>query len=375
MEVIVLAGGFGTRLKHIVPDVPKPMAPVCGRPFLRYILDDLQRKGVERIILATGYKGEMIQDFFGRSYRGMELVYSQEDTPLGTGGALKRALRFCYGERVMVVNGDTYFDVDFAAMEKSAQPGCFVLAAKRMRNFDRYGTLELNGMQVTSFREKAPCREGLINGGIYLLERTALEGVLQDCFSFETEILEPITAQGRVYAFESDGLFIDIGIPEDYEQAQTLLAQLAPVHKAVFFDRDGTINRDIHYLHRTEDLQFLNGIPQFIHKWNAWGYKVIVATNQAGIARGYYTVEDMHSLHRFMNKQLAEYGAHIDAFYYCPHHPAFTGPCRCRKPEPGMLEDAIREFDLDPTQCIFFGDQPCDMESAKRAGIFFVQVR
>ena len=374
MEAIVLAGGFGTRLKHIVSDVPKPMAPVCGRPFLRYILDDLQEKGVERVILATGYKSEMIQDFFGRSYRGMELIYSREDTPLGTGGALKQALRLCHGERAVAVNGDTYFDVDFAAMERSAQPGRIVLAAKRMRNFDRYGTLELNGTRVTSFREKAPCREGLINGGIYLLERLVLEGVPRDCFSFETEILEPMAEQGRVHAFESDGLFIDIGIPEDYEQAQTLLARLAPVRKAVFFDRDGTINRDIHYLHRTEELEFLAGMPQFIRKWNDWGYKVIVATNQAGIARGYYTREDMRGLHRFMNAQLAEYGAHIDAFYYCPHHPEFTGPCRCRKPEPGMLEDAVREFDLDIAQCIFFGDQPCDRESARRAGIFFVQV-
>ena len=374
MEAIVLAGGFGTRLKHIVPDVPKPMAPVCGRPFLRYILDDLQGKGFERIILATGYKSEVIQSFFGRSYRGMELVYSQENAPLGTGGALKRALQLCHGERIAAVNGDTYFDVDLGAMERAAQPGCFVLAAKRMRNFDRYGTLELNGTQVTAFREKMPCKEGMINGGIYLLERTALEHIPQDCFSFETEVLEPMAAKGRVYAFESEGLFIDIGIPEDYEQAQILMMPLAQVRKAVFFDRDGTINRDIRYLHRPEDLQFLDGIPQFIRKWNDWGYKVIVATNQAGIARGYYTEEDMRSLHRFMNRQLAEYGAHLDAFYFCPHHPEFTGPCRCRKPEPGMLEDAVREFDLDPAQCIFFGDQPCDMESARRAGIFFVQV-
>ena len=116
-EAIVLAGGFGTRLAHIVSDVPKPMAPVCGRPFLRFILDDLQKKGVERIILATGYKRECIEEFFGTHYRGMEIVYSPEDTPLGTGGAIKRALSLCREDWVAVLNGDTYFDVDFSTLD------------------------------------------------------------------------------------------------------------------------------------------------------------------------------------------------------------------------------------------------------------------
>ena len=115
---------------------------------------------------------------------------------------------------------------------------------------------------------------------------------------------------------------------------------------------------------------FIDGMPEFIRKWNDWGYKVIVVTNQAGIARGYYAEEDMHILHRYMNKRLKECGAHIDAFYFCPHHPDITGPCYCRKPEPGMIEQAIREFDLDPEQCILFGDKEWDIEAAKRAKIY-----
>ena len=175
-------------------------------------------------------------------------------------------------------------------------------------------------------------------------------------------------------AVESEGYFIDIGIPEDYAAAQETMKERAPINKAAFFDRDGTINVDIHYLHRPEDLQFIAGMPEFIRKWNDWGYKVIVVTNQAGIARGYYGEKEMRALHRYMNERLAEYGAHIDAFYYCPHHPEITGPCHCRKPEPGMIEDAIREFDLDPAQCILFGDKLWDVEAGEKCGICSIQV-
>lgn len=367
MESIVLAGGFGTRLAHIVSDVPKPMAPVCGRPFLRFILDDLQKKGIDRVILAVGYKQEVIRDFFGNSYRGMELLYSPEDTPLFTGGAIKKALRMCREDRVFVVNGDTYFDVDLTEMSRIQAP--LVIAVKRLREFSRYGTVRVEDGQITGFAEKQPCAEGLINGGIYWMERGLLENIPEEKFSFEQQVLEAQYDRISMMAYESEGYFIDIGIPEDYALAQETLKALAPIQKAAFFDRDGTINVDVHYLHRPEDLVFIDGMPEFMKKWNDWGYKVIVVTNQAGIARGYYSEEDMRALHRYMNERLAEYGAHVDAFYHCPHHPDFTGPCHCRKPEPGMIEAAIREFDLDPAQCVLFGDKPWDVEAGKQCRI------
>ena len=373
-EAVILAGGFGTRLAHIVSDVPKPMAPVCGRPFLRFLLDDLQQKGFERVVLATGYKRECIEQFFGAHYRGMQIVYSPETSPLGTGGAVKQAMTHCSEDWVAVLNGDTYFNVDFDRLSDERRDGTVVLAAKRMTHFDRYGALQLEGNLVTAFREKAPCEEGLINGGVYLVQRELLSSVSEDAFSFETTILEPLAQRGKVTAVESAGYFIDIGVPEDYALAQETVKPLCAKNKAAFFDRDGTINVDVHYLHRPEELQFIDGMPEFIRKWNDWGYKVIVVTNQAGIARGYYTEAGMRSLHRYMNDRLAAYGAHIDAFYFCPHHPDFTGPCRCRKPEPGMIEDAIREFDLDPAQCILFGDKPWDVEAGQRCGVFSIQV-
>jgi D-glycero-D-manno-heptose 1,7-bisphosphate phosphatase len=142
------------------------------------------------------------------------------------------------------------------------------------------------------------------------------------------------------------------------------------VNKAAFFDRDGTINVDVGHLHRAEDLQFVPGMPERILRYNREGYKVIVVTNQAGIAKGLYTEEDMRNLHSEMNRQLMDgWGAHIDAFYFCPHHPDITGPCHCRKPEPGMIEQAIRDFDVDVSQSILYGDKPTDIEAGERCGI------
>lgn len=141
------------------------------------------------------------------------------------------------------------------------------------------------------------------------------------------------------------------------------------MNKAAFFDRDGTINVDVNYLYKKEDMKFIDGMPQFIKKWNDWGYKVIVVTNQAGIARGLYTQEDMNLLHEFMNEELKKYGAHIDAFYFCPHHPDFTGVCKCRKPATGMIEQAIKDFDIDVNQSILFGDKSWDVEAGEKCGI------
>ena len=141
------------------------------------------------------------------------------------------------------------------------------------------------------------------------------------------------------------------------------------MNKAAFFDRDGTINVEKNYLYKVEDFEFIEGIPELIKKYNDEGYIVIVVTNQAGIARGYYTEEDMNILHRYINEQLAKIGAHIDAFYFCPHHPDITGECNCRKPKTGMLEKAIKDWDIDVSQSILYGDKPWDIVAGKKCGI------
>lgn len=229
-EAIVLAGGMGTRLRAVVSDVPKPMAPVNGRPFLAYVLDDLVPQGIERVILAVGYKREVIVEYFGIEYRGMELLYSVEEEQLGTGGAIKQAFDLVVGETAFVLNGDTYFKVDFAELDAfhSAKEADMTLALKPMNDFDRYGTVVINeDDKILGFEEKQHREEGLINGGVYLFGKNIWVGPeLAEKFSFETEILEGLYATRTFCGMVSDTYFIDIGIPTDYERSQHDFATL-----------------------------------------------------------------------------------------------------------------------------------------------------
>lgn len=378
-EAVVLAGGFGTRLAHVVPDVCKPMAPVAGRPFLRYVMDQLAAAGFDRVVVADGYRREQIESCFGGGYRGMRVEYSPEDEPLLTGGAAKRALRLCEADWVFVLNGDTYLDVDFAAMEDVAwlvgKGTSAVVAVKRMRNFDRYGTVEVSDEgAILAFNEKRPRDEGLINAGVYLVRRDAL-GEMPEKFSLESDFFEDVVEQGCLAACECSGDFIDIGVPEDYERAQEMLAPLARSWRLAMFDRDGTVNVDVGHLHEPEKLEL---IPETIEVMRRYTddplWKVVVVTNQAGIAKGMYTENDMRALHRYMHGELEKLGVHVDAWYFCPHHPDFTGPCECRKPKPGMLFAAIEDFDARPDECVMFGDKESDMNAADATGVPFAFV-
>lgn len=223
MEAIVLAGGFGTRLSHIVKDVPKPMAQVAGRPFLEYILEHLAKNYVDKVVLATGYKHECISEHFKSTYKGMRLEYSVETEPLGTGGAIKKALACCAEEYVLVINGDTFFPVDLSALcdhavEKNAD---IVIAAKRLQKFDRYGSIVTDEEgKVVAFKEKEFSEEGIINGGIYVLKRERLPEVMNDKCSFERDVLESHLCELNIYAKTCEEYFIDIGIEQDYNIAQ-----------------------------------------------------------------------------------------------------------------------------------------------------------
>lgn len=229
-EAIVLAGGMGTRLRTVVSDVPKPMAPVNGRPFLAYVLDDLVTQGIERVILAVGYKREVIVEYFGIEYRGMELLYSVEEEPLGTGGAIKQAFDLVVGKNAFVLNGDTYFSVSLSDLDAfHEKKHCdMTLALKPMKDFDRYGTVVTDDSgKILGFEEKQHRVEGLINGGVYLFGKNIWIGPeLGEKFSFETEILEGLFATRTFCGMVSDTYFIDIGIPTDYERSQHDFASL-----------------------------------------------------------------------------------------------------------------------------------------------------
>lgn len=222
-EAIVLAGGLGTRLRSEVKDVPKPMAPVNEKPFLFYVLKYLVDQGVERIILSVGYLSESIVSYFGHAFGGAELVYIQEDTPLGTGGGVKLAVASVEQQEFLLVNGDTFFNADLNDLSEELTSRDFmaIISLKEMKNPDRYGTVTLKNGEVVEFKEKQKgLSGGLINAGVYALNKEVFNGFEKgQKFSLETAILEPLSKQGKLGGIVFDGYFIDIGIPEDYQKA------------------------------------------------------------------------------------------------------------------------------------------------------------
>ncbi|MCT7604564.1 nucleotidyltransferase family protein [Aliarcobacter butzleri] len=221
MEAIVLAGGLGTRLKSVVSNVPKPMAPIEDKPFLEYILKYLKKSGITRVILSVGYKSEIIEEYFGNNFEGIDLVYSVEKEPLGTGGAIKKAMSKVKSNQVYIINGDTFFDVNLKSLilEDNSK---IILSLKHMKNFDRYGCVEsdVNNL-VTAFTEKGYRESGNINGGIYLARKEIFNNYdLKEKFSFE-EFMQTNFAILNISVKVFDNYFIDIGIPEDYAKAQS----------------------------------------------------------------------------------------------------------------------------------------------------------
>jgi D-glycero-alpha-D-manno-heptose 1-phosphate guanylyltransferase len=221
-EAVILAGGLGTRLQSVVTDVPKPMAKINNLPFLSYLLEQLFKYNFKKIVLAVGYRYETIESYFGDSYKNISIEYSIEREPLGTGGAIAAAAGFINAENFFVLNGDTFFEVDLNGMEEKYLKGTprLMVALKPMINFNRYGAVVTSGEKIISFDEKKFCRKGLVNGGIYILNRDWLnEKAVSKIFSFEKDILEKAISTDQITYYISDGYFIDIGIPEDYIRA------------------------------------------------------------------------------------------------------------------------------------------------------------
>jgi D-glycero-alpha-D-manno-heptose 1-phosphate guanylyltransferase len=225
LVAIILAGGFGTRLQSVVNDVPKPMAPVAGRPFLEWVLDHCLENGIKEAILSVGYKSETIINHFGKEYKGIQIKHAVEHEPLGTGGAIRYAMEMLKDDKnCLILNGDTLFKSDLQKLyssyiEKSAD---LIVSLRRMFDFDRYGLVEINeSNRIISFQEKKHCDEGLINGGVYIVSSKLIKHIFPEVksFSFEKDFLEQYVKQLNFIGIEQAGYFIDIGIPEDFEKA------------------------------------------------------------------------------------------------------------------------------------------------------------
>jgi D-glycero-alpha-D-manno-heptose 1-phosphate guanylyltransferase len=223
-EAIILAGGLGTRLRSVVSEAPKAMAPINGRPFLEYLLEHLRKNGITRFIFSVGYLSTHIQQYFGAKYKDCEIVYAYEEKPLGTGGAIKNAIKSAQSDHLLITNGDSLFLTDLKAQFSTHQrlKADVTLALKPMQNFERYGAITLNQDQrITAFLEKQPMKQGLINGGVYIFNRQRFDTLsFPDKFSIEKDYFEAHVNEARFIGFTSDAYFLDIGIPDDFAKAQ-----------------------------------------------------------------------------------------------------------------------------------------------------------
>lgn len=232
MQAIILAGGYGTRLRSVVSDVPKPMAPIRCKPFLAYLLDRLVSHGFTKVVLAVGYQYQMIQDYFGERYQGIQLEYSIETDLLGTGGAIKKAFVYLDQHAFFVLNGDTFFDIDYSLMleKQKLNDSALVLALKNTTDVSRYGSVLVEDERIVAFHEKGCLGPGLINAGIYLLTNdwvNYIEPSVSAAFSFEKDFLYPLVNKIKPHALIADGYFIDIGVPDDYARAQLELSAIS----------------------------------------------------------------------------------------------------------------------------------------------------
>lgn len=392
-NAIILAGGKGTRLKSVIQDIPKPMASIGNaelesKPFLEIILDHLYNYGFKRIVLSVGYKWEIIQEHFKEEYRGMQIEYAIEKTPLGTGGAIKAAAQKFREEPFFVFNGDTLFRADLWEMEKTyltTRPD-MVIGLKPMQDFSRYGTVQINKEhKITAFNEKKYCEKGLINGGVYLLDNNFIEkNNLPEKFSFEKDVLENLVSSSNFVAVISDSYFIDIGIKEDYIKAskelspikmEDLLGKIKSGNWTLFLDRDGVINERIpgNYIKHPEEFAFIKGSDTACVIFTKLFKKIVVVTNQQGVGKNLMKAKWMDEVHDFMVKGIEAVGGKIDQIYYCPEL-AKNNP-KCRKPNIGMGLQAAKDFpEIDFSKSIMVGDSISDIQFGNRLGMMTVFV-
>ena len=382
MEVIILAGGLGPRLRSVVSEVPKCMAPVGGKPFLWYLLEQLRFYDVDRVILSVGYLRETVQDWVAE-HEGeypFEFRFAVEGSPLGTGGGIRLAASLAEGSELVVLNGDTFFDADLDALMLTRQrSGCPVaLALKPMRDFDRYGTVEPgpDGI-VKAFHEKQYCHEGLINGGVYAIDlRSGLFDGMPQKFSFEKEVLEPACGAGRLCGLIQDGYFIDIGIPEDYARANASpqLLSRASDFDTLILDRDGVINalRPGDYVKTWREFEWRPGALEALKRAASRFKGIYVVTNQRGVGKGLMSRDALDGIHERMRHEIEAAGGRIDGIYVCT---AVSDEDPRRKPNRGMFDELLRDHpEVVPGRTVMVGDSASDRLFAANCGIAFYMI-
>lgn len=386
-----MAGGKGTRVASVNDAIPKPMLPICGKPVLLHQLECLKRQGITRITLTIGHLGEQISDFFGDGSRfGVQIDYIQEKEPLGTAGALYY-LKGKVTNDVILINGDLIFDVDLHRLmefHKNHKATVTLLAHPNDHPYDS-GIIQADSDgKVTGWSTKEDKRgwyHNCVNAGIHVISPVLLEKLDGPRkIDLDRDILKPGIPSGRIFVYRSPEYVKDMGTPEriaqvgrDLETGLVGSKNLGRKQRAVFLDRDGTINRYVGFLRRPEELELLDGAAEAIRRINRSGYLAILVTNQPVIARGEVTWDGLDEIHRKLETLLGREGAYLDDIFICPHHPdkGFPGErpeykmdCDCRKPKPGLLLQAAERYNIDLASSWMIGDQPQDETAGKAAG-------
>ena len=397
MKAVFLAGGLGSRIAAMNPDVPKPMLLLAGKPVLEYGVECLKRQGITEFIFVVGYKREVIQEWFGDGSRfGVCIEYFIEDVPLGTAGALCCLKNKLEGD-FLLLNGDIIFDVDISRfLKKHREYGGIATVFVHPNNhpFDSTLVEMRKDGRVTGWiqrEEREGWHQNRVNAGIHFFSERLFDWMAQKGITAEKikrnldrDILKPLMTEGELYAYNSPEYVKDMGTPErfltvenDLKKGRVKERNLGKKQKAVFLDRDGTINEYVGFLTKPEQFRLLAHVGEAIRKLNEAGWLVIVVTNQPVIARGEITENRLEEIHKKMDTLLGAEGAYVDAVYYCPHHPdrGFAGErveykidCDCRKPKPGMLLKAAEEYNIDLPSSWMAGDSERDILAGKAAG-------
>lgn len=398
---VIMAGGKGSRLRSITNDeIPKPMVPVDGKPLLEYQVGKLKSYGIKKIVMIVGHLGEKIVDHFkgGKNF-GVEIDYIFEKEPLGTAGAFYYLKDKIDAKDFMLVFGDVFFDMDFDRMEDFHFKNSALTTLLAHPNGHPYDSdlirMDDNG-RVIGFDSKHNVRDywydNMVNAGMYIINRDLLDLVKEPVKTdFEKDILaNQVKLGANIYAYHTPEYVKDVGtvdrINATVEELKSGLIQsknLKNKQRAIFLDRDGTINVSKGFISKADDLELIPGSIEAIKAINKSGALAIVITNQPVIARGECSFEELHNIHNKLKILLGEKGAFVDDIFYCPHHPdkGFEGEvpelkfdCECRKPKTGMIDKAVKKYNIDLSKSYMVGDSTMDLETARNAGIKSVLV-
>lgn len=400
MKTVIMAGGRGTRISSVASDIPKPMIKIHGKPVLEHELESLRRQGFTDIIMTVGHLGHIIMDYFGDGTKcspvtgepfGVRISYYFEQEPLGNAGALFK-LRSQLTEDFLLLNADAVFDVDFNRfVAHHREKGGLVTLFTHPNNhpYDSGLIIADESGAVQTWLAKEDPRPGYyrnrVNAGLHVVSPKILDRVITTAkVDLDRQLLKPLAGTGKMFVYDSPEYVKDMGTPERYEavcrdfaSGKVQARNLSRPQKAVFLDRDGTLNRLVGFLRTPDQLELLPGVTEAVKAINASGYLAVLITNQPVIARGEVTFQGLQTIHNKLETLLGAEGAFLDAIYFCPHHPhkGYEGEipelkieCSCRKPKPGMLLQAAKDLNIDLQASWMVGDGEYDILAGTAAG-------